>query len=70
MVTILNYFIFFILGIVFCTLIYPLLDALCAVFLSALEILKGYCTVKITELNNTINKMSEPEPQHTHVIGF
>lgn len=73
-VAILNYFIFFILGIFFVSYVLPILDSVSAIILSALENIKGKLAITTQKLNNELTKLSkEVEPdeyQQTHVIGF
>lgn len=45
-------------------------ESICGVVLTFLEYLKGKYTVRITEMNMQIQKMSEPDAPPAHVIGF
>lgn len=60
---------YFILGILFVQIILPILDGLASALITWLEVLKGVATVKITAMNEQIQKMGLPETS-THVIGF
>lgn len=67
-------FIFFIAGIVFITFIIPVLDQLLALALSILEWIKSFFSIKITQANLKIKKLteeSEEEPEEKkYYIGF
>lgn len=54
---------------IFATAIAPILDSAAAVVMTGLEAIKGKWTVKITEYNYQISKMSD-EPISTRVVGF
>lgn len=54
-----DYFLFFILGFVCAQYMLPLLESIWAIILSWLEIPKGKFTLKITELNQKINNLTE-----------
>ena len=60
---------YFIAGMIFATVIAPILDSLTAVIMTALEAIKGKITVKITEYNYQIQKLGD-EPISPRVIGF
>lgn len=59
----------FLAGIIFATVIAPILDSLTAVIMTGLEVIKGKMTVKITEYNCQIQKLGD-EPINSRVIGF
>ena len=54
---------------IFATAIAPILDSAAAVVMTGLEAIKGKWTVKITEYNYQISKMSD-EPTSTRIVGF
>lgn len=63
---------YFILGIICVSFISPILESICTIVLSGLEIVKGIFTLKITKINAQIRKSSldyPDEPPH-HQIGF
>ena len=65
------FLIYFIAGIVFATVIAPLLDALTVLIVTGIEVIKGKWTLKITEYNYQIQKIGEDdECNHKHPIGF
>lgn len=64
---------YFILGILFVQIISPLLDCIATVIAALLEVFKGKCSVKLTEYNCQIQKMTkelELDDTDTRVIGF
>lgn len=63
---------YFILGIVFVLFVSPIVEGLCGLVLTGLEMLKGKWTLKITKINSQIRKISleyPDEPPH-NPIGF
>lgn len=63
---------YFILGIVFVLLVSPIVEGLCTLLLTGMEVLKGKWTLKITKINSQIRQISleyPDEPPH-HQIGF
>ena len=63
---------YFILGIVFVLLVSPILESLCALVLTGMELLKGKWTLKITKINSQIRKISleYPDKPPSNPIGF
>lgn len=59
----------FIAGVVFATTVMPILDSMASAIMTGLEVVKGKWTVKISEYNSQIQKMSS-EPGVVHAIGF
>ena len=59
---------YFIAGILFITVISPILDSLTALVISFLEVLKGKLAVKVSEYNYQISNIGE-EPT-MNKIGF
>lgn len=59
----------FIAGMIFATVIAPILDSLTTVLMTGLEIIKGKYTLKIAEYNSQIQKLGY-EPEDSRVIGF
>lgn len=60
----------FLLGMVFIILIYPILESIGTVIITALELVKGILSVKITYLNMTIKKLSNSDDLPKQIIGF
>ena len=62
----------FILGILFVSLFLPLIDGLATLLLTILEVAKGYFTVKVTEYNLRLKKLSydEEDDEPKRLIGF
>ena len=63
---------YFILGVIFVLFVSPVVEELCGVVLTGLEVIKGKWTLKITKINSQIRKISleyTDEP-HQHQIGF
>ena len=56
---------YFILGVVFCISLQPILDSLTSLVISFIEMLKGYIALNITRNNQ---KMQQEEKHNT--IGF
>lgn len=61
---------YFIAGMIFATVVAPILDSLTAVIMTALEAIKGKITVKITEYNYQIQNIGEDDIPPTRTIGF
>lgn len=61
--------IYFLLGILFVEVAIPLIEALITIPIAWIEVLKGYATVKVSQLNLQIQQMELPETSN-HVIGF
>ena len=63
---------YFILGIVFVLLVSPVLESLCTLILTGMELLKGKWTLKITKINSQIRKISleYPDEPPSNPIGF
>lgn len=59
----------FIAGMIFATVISPILDSITTVVMTGLEIIKGKWSLKITEYNHQIQKLGD-EPTNSHLIGF
>ena len=49
---------------------FPILDALTGLFLTMLEAAKGYFSIKVTEYNNKIRKLTCEEDKSTGKIDF
>ena len=66
---ILNYFI---AGMLFATIISPLIDAVATVLITGLEVIKGKWTLKITEYNYQIQKLGDEDDDKPKMkpIGF
>ena len=60
---------YFIFGMIFATVITPILDSAAVVLITILESIKGRFSIKIAEYNDKIQKLGE-EPVNTRVIGF
>ena len=63
---------YFILGAIFVSFIAPILESLCTVVLTGIEVIKGIFTLKVTKINSQIRKTSlnyPDEPPHRQ-IGF
>lgn len=62
----------FILGILLVSLFLPLIDGLATLLLTMLEVAKGYFTVKVTEYNLRLKKLSydEEDDEPKRLIGF
>ena len=54
---------------IFAAAIIPIIDSATTVILTGLEVIKGKWTIKITECNDQISKMSA-DPISTRTIGF
>lgn len=63
---------YFILGIVFVLFVSPIVESLCTLILTGIEVIKGYLTLKITKINVQIHKMSLEEDEKIihNPIGF
>ena len=63
---------YFILGIVFVLLVSPMLESLCTLVLTGMELLKGKWTLKTTKINSQIRKISleYPDKPPSNPIGF
>lgn len=62
---------YFLLGIIFCQWVMPLIDGILNVILTALETVKGKLSVKITDYTIQIQNMSNPDTEiPKNVIGF
>lgn len=64
---------YFILGILFISIIFPVLDGLSNLALQLFEVWRGRLGIKITKLNNEIQNINEPqlpEPTTSQAIGF
>ena len=62
----------FMLGILFISFIYPILESITGVILTFLEMIKGKITVIITQINCEIKSMAEEKEDvpTKHPIGF
>ena len=60
----------FILGMIMVQALFPLIDGVTALVLSALEALKGYFGLKVAELNVRIRKITEEDEPKKRPIGF
>ena len=63
-------FVLFILGFATCQYFIPILDSLCGMFLGVFEIAKAKISLKITKINNEIEKISDDKKEKHHPIGF
>ena len=64
---------FFLFGILFYEIIFPILSGLSEVIQGGLQLLLGKQAVKMTKYNETIAKYKEEqekEPEHTFCVGF
>lgn len=59
----------FILGITFYIVIIPIMEAISALIVQAIEVLKGYLVIILTKQQKTI-KSKDEETINTHAIGF
>ena len=59
----------FVLGILFVEIGIPLLEGITGLLLTILEAAKGYFNIKITEYNQRIKKICNPEVKQ-NAIGF
>lgn len=59
---------YFLLGIMFYELIFPLLNTIIEVLTLKLELFKAKSSLEITKINSKIKK--ETREEHTRVIGF
>jgi hypothetical protein len=63
--------VYFLLGILLVSFILPLLDGLTGLFLTMIEVAKGYFTVKVTEYNCRLKKLAyEDDEPPKRLIGF
>lgn len=60
---------YFILGMFFVLVVIPTIDSLMSLMVSAIEILRTKCAVKIAEYSKKISDCDNP-PITTHPIGF
>jgi hypothetical protein len=63
---------YFILGVIFVLLVSPIIESLCTLILTGMEVIKGVWTLKIQKINAQIRKVNleyPDEPPH-HQIGF
>ena len=60
---------YFFTGIVFVILIYPCLSSIADIVLTALEIVKGKLTLKVTKINSELEKTQGPQSS-SFAIGF
>ena len=51
-------FLFFMLGFLFAQYIIPLLDSLCSIVLTKIEVIKGKYAIQTTEINKQIREIS------------
>lgn len=58
-----------ILGITFYIVIIPIMEAISALAVQAIEVLKGYLVIILTKQQQTI-KSKDEETINTHAIGF
>ncbi len=65
-----EFFHYFLIGILFVTVIMPILEQVTQIILTLLELIKGKLMIPITKINNTINNINEGEPTKSHPIGF
>lgn len=65
--------VYFILGILLVSFILPLIDALAGLILTMIEVAKGYFTVKVTEYNYRLKKITyadDDDDTPKRLIGF
>jgi hypothetical protein len=60
--------IYFLLGVLFIAFVYPILEAVSGVIITFLEMIKGFCSVKITEMNAKMRRIGSEE--NTRAVGF
>ena len=65
-----EFFQYFLIGILFVTVIMPILEQVTQIILTLLELIKGKLMVPITKINCDINKISEGEAPKNRSIGF
>ena len=63
-------FLWFILGIVFISFVYPLMDEVLALLLTGLSVLKGRLQVKIAKMRKEVEALDNEEEYHPPQIGF
>lgn len=61
---------YFILGVLFVLLIYPVIESLSSLILTAIEVAKGYLNTKIMKYNTQLKQMSSEEDNTINPIGF
>ena len=49
---------YFILGILFCQIISPLIDGIASLLLTMLEVAKGYFSIKVAKYNKQMKKIT------------
>ena len=59
---------YFILGMIMVQVLFPLMDGITAVILSALEALKGYFCMKVSEYNIKIRDRCYQEQRRRHPV--
>ena len=71
-VDIISELLLFITGILFFKLLFPILNTICEVINTSLEVLKAKSALKITKINSKIQDISENEncPKSKRAIGF
>ena len=60
----------FLLGILFILMIVPIIENLTSLLLTAIEVAKGYLSIKVTQYNLKLQKMSTEEATNCQTIGF
>ena len=60
----------FLLGILFILMIIPIIENLTSLLLTAIEVAKGYLSIKVTLYNLKLQKMSAEEDTNCQTIGF
>ena len=55
---------------IFVIVISPILEEISAIIVSALEVLRGKCSVKVAEYNNQISNIGEEPVDKIRQIGF
>lgn len=65
-----RFLIYFIGGIIFITILSPILEAFGNIVLTFIEMIKGKMAIKIAEYNYQISQIGEEPQQDLHVIGF
>lgn len=61
---------YFILGVLFVLLIYPVIESLSSLILTTIEVAKGYLNTKIMKYNTQLKQMSSEEDNTINPIGF
>ena len=63
-------FLYFILGILFIEVVIPLIEAIVTLLLTVIEIFKGKCSLKISQISAEIQELTKEEEMPHRAIGF